>query len=82
VDCKQKITSLVEDPSYRRLARDPTDSTEWKTTLLLKKSTLTEDIRKQMRPARFRPPRLYGLLKIHKEGVPLRGIVSNIGAPT
>jgi hypothetical protein len=28
VDCKQKITSLVEDPSYRRLARDPTDSTE------------------------------------------------------
>jgi hypothetical protein len=28
VDYKQKITSLLQDPSYRRLARDPTDSTE------------------------------------------------------
>jgi len=35
-----------------------------------------------MRPAGSRPPRLYGLPKIHKEGVPLRLIVSNIGAPT
>ena len=35
-----------------------------------------------MRPAGFRPPRLYGLPKIHKEGVPLRLTVSNIGAPT
>ena len=43
IDYKQKITSLLEDPSYRRLARDPTDSIEWKTTLLLKKSSLTED---------------------------------------
>ena len=25
---KEKITSLLKDPSYRRLARDPTDSTE------------------------------------------------------
>ncbi|XP_071439457.1 uncharacterized protein [Hetaerina americana] len=28
------------------------------------------------------PPRLYGLPKIHKEGAPLRPIVSSIGAPT
>jgi hypothetical protein len=28
VDYKQKIISLLEDPSYRRLTRDPTDSTE------------------------------------------------------
>jgi len=38
VDYKQKITSLFEAASYRRLARDPTDSTERKTTLLLKNS--------------------------------------------
>jgi hypothetical protein len=82
VDYKQKITSLLEEASYKRLARDPTDSKERKTTLLLKKSTLTEDICKQLRPARSRPPRLYGLPKIHKEGVPLRPIVNNIGAPT
>jgi hypothetical protein len=28
VDYKQKITSLLENPSYRRLAMDPTDLTE------------------------------------------------------
>jgi len=37
VDYKQKITSLLEVPSYRRLAWDLTDSTERKTTLLIKK---------------------------------------------
>jgi len=78
-DYKQ-ITSLLEDPSYRRLTRDPTDSTEQETVLLLKKSTLTED--KQLRLSGSRPSRLYGLPKIHKEGVPLSPIVSNIGAPT
>jgi hypothetical protein len=82
VDYKQKIISLLEDTSYRRLTRDPTDSTERKTTLLLKKPTLTEDICKQLRPAGSRSPRLYGLPKIHKEGVPLRPTVSYIGAPT
>jgi len=81
-DYKQKIISLLEDPAYRRLSKDPTDSTERKTTQLLKKSTLTEDTRKKLRPAGSRPPRLYGLPKIHKEGVPLRPIVNNIGAPT
>ena len=70
VEYKQKITSLLEDPSYRRLARDPTDLTGRKTTLLLKKFTLTEDICKKLRPAGSRPPRLYGLPKIHKEGGP------------
>jgi len=82
VNYKQKITSLLEDPSHRRLTRDPTDLTERKTTPMLKKSTLTEDICKQLCPVGSRPPRLYGLLKIHKEGVPLRPIVNNIGAPT
>jgi hypothetical protein len=81
-DYKQKITSILEDPSYRRLTRDPSDLTEQKTALLLKKSTLTEDICKQLHPSGSRPPRLYGLPKIHKEGVPLRPIVSNICAPT
>jgi hypothetical protein len=81
-DYKQKIYALLEDPAYRRLTKDPTNSTERKTSLLLKRSTLTEDIRKQLRPSGSRPPRFYGLPKIHKEGVPLRPIVSNIGAPT
>jgi len=75
------MNSLLKESAYRRLPRDPTDSTERKTTRLLKKSTLSEDVYKELNPSGSRPPRLYGLPKIHKEGVPMRPIVSNIGAP-
>jgi len=81
-DYKLKISSLLQDPAYRKLTKDPTDSIERKTTALLKKSSLTEETRRQMGPAGSRPPRLYGLPKMHKEVVSLRPIVSNIGAPT
>ena len=70
------------DPAYRKITKDPTDSIEWKTTALLKKSSITEETRRQLCPAGSRPPTLYGLSKVHKEGIPLRPIVSNIGAPT
>jgi hypothetical protein len=81
-DYKLKISALLDHTSYRKLTKDPTDATERKNTLLLKKSTLTEDIYKRLSPSGSRPPRLYGLPKIHKVGVPLRPIVSNIGTPT
>jgi hypothetical protein len=55
---------------------------ECKTILLLKKSSLAEEVCKWLCPVGSRPPRLYGIPKIHKEGVPLRPILSNIGAPT
>ena len=66
----------------KSLTRDPTESTEFKTALLLKKSTLTKDICKQVLPTGSRPPRLYGVPMIQREGIPLSPIVSNIGAPT
>jgi len=80
-DYKQKISSLLQDPAYRKLTKDPTDSIERKTTALPKKSSITEETRRQLGPACSRPSRLYGLPKIHK-GVPLRPIVSNIGSST
>jgi hypothetical protein len=43
-DYKQKISTLLEDSAYRRLTKDPTESTERKTTKLLKQSTLSEEI--------------------------------------
>lgn len=36
----------------------------------------------KLRPSLSRAPRFYGLPKIHKEGYPLRPIVSAIGSPT
>jgi hypothetical protein len=82
VDYKLKIASLLSDSAYKKLDKDPTESIERKTIKLLKKSSLPEDLRKRLQPSGSRAPRLYGLPKIHKEGVPLRPIVSNIGAPT
>jgi len=81
-DYKLKIAYLLENSAYKKLNMDPTDSTERKTTQLLKKYSLPEDQRKQLQPTGSRAPRLYGLPKIQKEGVPLRPTVSNIGAPT
>jgi hypothetical protein len=46
VDYKGKITSILEYPCYRRLARDPTESTERKTALLHKKFTVKDDIKR------------------------------------
>jgi hypothetical protein len=54
---------------------------ERRTTLLLKKSSFPEEVIQQLLPQGSRHPRLYGLPKIHKEGAPLRSIVSTIGAP-
>jgi hypothetical protein len=70
-DYNRKIWALLGALTYRTLAKDPTEAVERKTTLILKKSSLTEEIIQQLRPQGSRLPRLYGLPKIHKEGAPL-----------
>lgn len=81
VDYNDKIRVLLQDPAYRRLVKTP-QTFERKTSLLLKKSTLAEEVCSRLHRMGTRPLRLYGLFTIHKEGVPLRPVVSNIGAPT
>ena len=81
VDYIKKIHMLLEDLAYKKFTKDPTNTVECKTGLLLKKSTIPDEIHTRLRPTGTCPPRLYGLPKIHKR-VPLRPIVSNIGAPT
>jgi hypothetical protein len=81
-DYKDNISALLRAPTYRRLVKGPTEAVKRKTTLLLNKSSLPKEVVQQLRPQGSRPPRLYGLPKIHKEGVPLRPIVSTIGAST
>ncbi|XP_021934194.1 uncharacterized protein LOC110836852 [Zootermopsis nevadensis] len=73
-DYNRKIRALLEAPTYRLLPKDPKEAVERKTTRLLKKSPLPEEVIQQLRPHGSRPPRLYGLPKIHKEGAPLRPI--------
>jgi hypothetical protein len=40
----QKIVAVLEDKAYRNLKKDPTDSVERKTVLLLKKSPIAEEV--------------------------------------
>jgi hypothetical protein len=59
-DYNQKIIALLEDKTYKKLRKDPTDSIERKTLLLLKKSPFAEEVYQQLRPQGSRPPTLYG----------------------
>ncbi|PNF32618.1 hypothetical protein B7P43_G17953 [Cryptotermes secundus] len=81
-DYNQKIAALLEGKTYKKLKKDPTDSIERKTVLLLKKSPFAEETCQQLRPQCSRPLRLYVLPKINKPDIPLRLIISNIGSPT
>ncbi|XP_046405042.1 uncharacterized protein LOC124170364 [Ischnura elegans] len=81
-DYQAKVKSLLEDPTYEKLKKDPTAKIEREVRELIKRSSISNEEQFQILPSSARPPRLYGLPKIHKEGVPFRPIVSCIGSPT
>ncbi|XP_046406220.1 uncharacterized protein LOC124171127 [Ischnura elegans] len=81
-DYRRKMLDLPDDAAYRILPRDPTESITKRTVELIKKSNIPEEFSRNLRPPAPAPPRMYGLLKIHKDGIPLRPIVSDIGSPT
>jgi hypothetical protein len=37
---------FLEDPAYRKVDKDPTLAVEWRITLLVNKSSLTEEVTK------------------------------------
>ena len=85
-DYEQKISELLEDSVYKKLNKDPTATWERKVMNELKKlsdeSSIEPGLRDRLRPIASRPPKFYGLTKIHKPDVPLRPIASCIGSPT
>ena len=82
-DYCNKVNAMLSDCSiYKKLKRNPTSSIEKKTSALLKNAGLPPETTKYLTPRESSAPRFYGLPKIHKESVPLRPIVSNIGGPS
>jgi hypothetical protein len=81
-DYDSKIRAILNHPLYTKLTADPTSKTERRTTALIKRSDIPEEDSKRLIPHASALPRLYGLPKIHNEGVPLRPIVNCIGSPT
>ena len=71
---------------YKKLKKDPTSRIENKITRSLRaledKGCISDKEQKYLTPQCLTLPQMYGLPKIHKEGYPLRPIVSAIGSPT
>ena len=81
----EKLTLMLSDSTYRRLKKDPTAKIERQVAKALRESEDRGELPKERRllltPHASVAPQLYGLPKVHKEGIPLRPIVSAIGSP-
>ena len=84
-DYRDKMSQLLDDPAYVRVDRDPTAKRERQMRSVVddicRRGQMSEELAKKLKPSHSSAPRMYGLPKIHKEGVPLRPITSMIGSP-
>ena len=83
-DYNAKINQLLSDETtYKKVKTDPTNVVLKNTKKLIIKHSdaLHLDVKKLIPPC-CKPPKLYGLPKIHKASAPLRPIVSQIDTPT
>ena len=83
-DYKKKAEDLLQQPTYLPIPTDPTSKYKNQLINMLKSikagGGISEAVYKKLYPTGAGSPKFYGLPKIHKEGVPLRPIVSSIGA--
>ena len=87
LDYIRKVRELLEDTNtYRPIQSDPTNKLKTKLINTLKKikadTGMEDSIYRRMYPTSESSPKFYGLPKIHKKDIPLRPIVSTIGAVT
>ena len=85
-DYEKKSEELLSQSTCRVLPSDPTTKQKNRLIAILKtiksEGGITENIYKILYPTGVSTPKYYGLPKVHKEGVPLRPIISNRGAAT
>ena len=83
----KKMKSLFDDrTTYRPVSRDPTTRIEKKIAESVRNlhrlGHISDKLKDSLLPSYSNPPQAYGLPKVHKEGTPLRPIISSIGSPT
>ena len=81
-----KVYSHInESKTYRKLAKDPTASVARKLDVLLKalhkEGQISKDYYDKCRITNSRCPQLYGAPKVHKEGCPIRPVVTFYNTP-
>ena len=85
-DYNHKAEALLQESAYRPIPNDPTNKYKTKLIALLtsikREGGNNEATYKKLYPTGAGYPKFYGLPKIHKEGTPLKPIVSSIGAVT
>ena len=82
VECSNKLVDLIGSCGYSKVKKDPTLKMERKLSQILGKN---EDLIPQTKYRQLiqhysKLPHIYGLPKIHKDGIPFRPIVSNRGS--
>ena len=79
-----KAEELLKQPTYKTIQSDPPTKYKNKLICLLKtiktEGRMNEALYRRLYPTGAGSSKFYGLPKIHKEGIPLRPIVSSIGA--
>ena len=81
-----KSEELLHQPSYKQLPLDPTTKHKNRLISILKtiksEGSIDNITYKRLYPTGAGSPKYYGLPKIHKQGVPLRPIISSRGSAT
>ena len=82
--CMDNTNSLLAQPAYRPIPKDPTNKIKAKLITILRKvkkeTDLGDSTYKYMYPIGCSAPKFYGLPKIYKPYIPLRPILSNRGS--
>ena len=82
----QKSEDILHQPTYKELPSDPTTKHKNRLISILKtiksEGGIDNTTYKRLYPTGAGSPKYYGLPKIHKQGVPLRPIISSRGSAT
>ena len=82
----KKAEELLNTGTYKKISDDPTKNHKNKLISILKnikaEGGISEETYRRLYPTAAVPSKFCGLPKIHKPGIPLRPIVSSIGAAT
>ena len=83
-DYLEKINTIIEDSAkFKRIEKDPTDAIKKKANELIEtQNSVIDDYKLTKIVGDYQPGYLYGNVKTHKNGNPLRPIISQIPTPT